>query len=720
MASGSAYVYTTGNVIRLWLYWTATPDNDNNRSLVKVKALLERSADYNTCSTNNVHRLRFKVNGITKIDYSTFEFYVKTPYNGKDGYIKKDSSTGQYEFSFYISHNADGKLEDVNIQALFTPGETAGSYIIKNTIYTVTDIGDFDTIPRASQPTVSSSNVTMGNSITINTNRADDSFTHQINYVFAGHTLTTGLSQSTGVGSSCTFTPPKSLANYIPNNQSGVATIYCRTYSGSTLVGIKTVNVNINISSDIKPTVSASVTDPTGYKNIFGAYVADKSKINVDLSSAGSYGSTIAANEINMNGSAYTSDPSTSDVIKSTAYNTITYKVKDSRNVYSNQGSTNISILSYAAPKINLFSVSRCDSDGTANDDGLYAKVTYDVEITSLNSNNTKTLLLKYKKVADISYNQQSINIPTYDESGTVIVAADGLYSYDFSLELSDYFTTVTSAMKLSTSFTLMDWHSSGKGVAFGKLAEMEGIAEFDLPVYSNKGIFDENGLKQPVYKNVNGLSMNDVSETGFYRGYSMTDAAIQAISVFVVIQYSEDWIMQMQYGISSSGTHREFRRIRYNGTTWSSWEEKSIINIDDIDVNYSANTIVKRDSAGEINTKSKINFSNGDYIRYNDTDNKWYVSSDGGAERELIDSGNLRAYRVNITPVADTPTYTTLNFGVTYNEPIVQVTPNTSVPGSTVKAVSATNIGPTSCRIYIYRTNTTSTTMLVTVMNET
>ncbi len=39
-------------------------------------------------------------------------------------------------------------------------------------------------------------------------------------------------------------------------------------------------------------------------------------------------------------------------------------------------------------------SVSRCDADGTLNDEGAYAKVTYNVLITALNNINTKLLII--------------------------------------------------------------------------------------------------------------------------------------------------------------------------------------------------------------------------------------------------------------------------------------------------------------------------------------
>lgn len=66
----------------------------------------------------------------------------------------------------------------------------------------------------------------------------------------------------------------------------------------------------------------------------------------------------------------------------------------------------------------------------------------------------------------------------------------------------------------------------------------------------------------------------------------------------------------------------------------------------------------------------------------------------------------------VTITPVASTPT----SLAVVFPVPLVgtrfacQVTPNTSVPGSTVLTVSYTSLSATGVTLWIYRTGTTAT----------
>ena len=386
-----------------------------------------------------------------------------------------------------IYHNSDGsKHFDYSFSQQFNINFASGY------VGTVSGSGGewLPTIARASQPSVSSSNVTMSNTITIYTNRASSSFTHNVYYNWQGNNYTSGLSASSGIGDSISFTPPKTLANYMTGSQSGTCTIYCDTYSGGSYIGTKTCTVTISISSDIKPTVSATVTDSNGYAQVFGGYVVGKSKYKVQLTESGSYGSSVSSRTVNMNALIYTTNPAESNAILASSYNTIVCQVKDSRTVYSDLLTINTTVLDYTVPIINSFGASRCNGDGTANDDGEYVKVTYDVSITPLNNINTKSLKVKYKKVSDSTFTEQSISLTSYNQSGNVIIGANGLYSYEFVLLLNDYFNVpVQKSISVSTAFTLLDYYKDGTGISLGKVAEHSNLFECDLPAKFNKGI---------------------------------------------------------------------------------------------------------------------------------------------------------------------------------------------------------------------------------------
>lgn len=73
--------------------------------------------------------------------------------------------------------------------------------------------------------------------------------------------------------------------------------------------------------------------------------------------------------------------------------------------------SASYSVVSYANPTINTFTVKRCNPDGTESDEGVYAKRTLKATLSSVNNKNDKTLQLLYKKLTDCSYT--TINLLT-------------------------------------------------------------------------------------------------------------------------------------------------------------------------------------------------------------------------------------------------------------------------------------------------------------------
>lgn len=81
--------------------------------------------------------------------------------------------------------------------------------------------------------------------------------------------------------------------------------------------------------------------------------------------------------------------------------------------------------------------------------------------------------------------------------------------------------------------------------------------------------------------------------------------------------------------------------------------------------------------------------------------------------------AANIMTAVVSITPVANTPTMVTLNYGTTLQGSsfMCQTTPNTSVPGSSVVETSYNSLTSTSVNVWIYRTNTTTTSVSVLVI---
>lgn len=109
------------------------------------------------------------------------------------------------------------------------------------------------TIPRASTPKVSGTEA--GTSVTITTNRATNAFTHTLYYAF-GTIAKTQIAAN--VGASTTWTIPLDTLKQIPNASSGVGTLFCDTYNGTTKVGSTKVVLTITAPANSGPDLTVN------------------------------------------------------------------------------------------------------------------------------------------------------------------------------------------------------------------------------------------------------------------------------------------------------------------------------------------------------------------------------------------------------------------------------------------------------------------------------
>lgn len=321
-------------------------------------------------------------------------------------------------------------------------------------------------IARATLPTVSVSSVDMGSGITINMPRAAASFIHTLTYNFGNLSGTIG----SGLGTSKTWTVPLEFANQIPTATSAKCTITCKTYNGSTAIGTKTVTFTAAVPSSIVPVISnISYDDPTGYAGKYGGFVIGKSKLKVSVAAGGAYGSKIQSYSIKANGKTLTVNNSDFGIY--TGGTAVTATVIDSRGrgIGLTVKIPSQAILSYTAPKVSV-SVCRCNSDGTADSAGAYMKVTASGTITALNSKNTKSFDISYKKSVESTWTKHSAYTGGYTYSASVVIAADSNYSYDVRVTAKDDFETSKAAASVPTAYVLIDYRYTGKGIAFGNL----------------------------------------------------------------------------------------------------------------------------------------------------------------------------------------------------------------------------------------------------------
>lgn len=372
--------------------------------------------------------------------------------------------------------------------------------------------GTLNTIPRATTPTLSASSVNMGSAVTINTPRASSSFTHDLAYAFAGGSY---VSIATGVTTSRSWTVPLSLANSIPNATSGTVTIRCITKNGSTTIGTKTVLLTAKVPSSVVPTVSSvTLTEATaGIAAQFGAFIQNKSKVKATISASGAYSSTIKSYSTTFSGKTYTGASWTSGVVTQSGSLSMVTTVTDSRGRTAKK-TTTVTILAYNPPKISAFHAARYDSAGKADPDGIYLSVSYAYSVAALGNKNTASAVISWKQSTASTWTQlittSALSANTTAKPTTPTFSLD--YQYDVRITVTDWFgSSATYNTVLPSGAVILDIKADGKGIAFGKTCEREGV-DFG---WSPKGaVFGLSGVTEFI---PDGANLNDYVEPGIY-----------------------------------------------------------------------------------------------------------------------------------------------------------------------------------------------------------
>lgn len=382
-----------------------------------------------------------------------------------------------------IAHNDDGtKTFSYSFSQSFNLTLNNGSYMGS---YSGSGSDTLTTIARASQPSLvtwpeTTNNVgDFGATFSIHMNRKSSTFLHTVRYEYGSRSGTI----ATNVENGTTWAVPRDFMNDIPNATEASGRIYVDTYSNGVLVGTKYTGYTVTVPANAVPRCSVTLEDTSGVDDIYGSPVQGLSTIKITVKGTPSYSSPIKTYSITVDGVAYSSASATTAPLRLAGMSAVVARVTDGRG-RSGLARTTMDVQAYTPPVISALAVHRCDADGTENDQGEYVKVTFDAAISSLNSKNTATYTLRYKKTDASSYTEVALSDLTnvYTVSGgSVIFAADGNSSYTVEIVAADRHHTVPRQTSASTAFTLMNWGADGTSMALGKVAEEEHTLEVAL-----------------------------------------------------------------------------------------------------------------------------------------------------------------------------------------------------------------------------------------------
>lgn len=461
--SGQIQTNTSFGYVRL--EWSQASQNvANNTTTVNYTLSIYRSSAINS---NAAKSFWINMNGVTVANGTTT--------------IGGSGAKSIYSGTTTIVHNADGTKSFGYAFSLQADITWSGAWI---GFIEGTGTGALNTIPRATQPTLSATAVDMGATLTINTPRASSAFTHTLRYGFGSLRETI----ATGVATSHTWTVPMNMANQIGHATSGVAVIWCDTYNGQTLIGTKEISFTARVPEDIKPYFSAiTVTEATaGLAAKFNAYVQHKSRVALTSTALGVYSSQIVSYRHVFSGTnwAYASQNFTSGNLPVSGSVTITSYCTDTRGRVGT-ATTVINVLPYEAPRIAAFNATRALSTGVENYDGTHLRCAFNFAISPLNNLNTCKYSIQYKLKSATEWNTLTSNAQVYSANTTYTSPAAILSdtsSYDVRFYLEDFFGAVTATVDVGTTFTLLDFRNTGKGMGIGKVSEKDAL-EIAIPV---------------------------------------------------------------------------------------------------------------------------------------------------------------------------------------------------------------------------------------------
>lgn len=554
--------YGHNMTLEVWSGWNRQ-DTVNNRSTVNLQA-------------------RLRTNGYASVTGVTAPMTIHV--DGGDEIVNANVNIGTnstlliFGKNYVVGHDDDGNK---TVTISFKVNINVGGYGSATVSLSI----PLPQIKRAS--TISDVTGTLGSAMTLDISRKDSSYTHNLKYEFGKLSGTI----ATGVGTSCSWTPPLSLATAMPNRTSDWGQIVLETYSGSTKIGQTNCILTLNVPTSMTPSLgSITLTDSnTAVKNLLNTantFAEIVSDIKVAFNDAtGVQGSTITdyhAEIVNKNQS--TSDNNGNlGLMKWNGSAQVKAWVVDSRGRSSNAVTTNITVLEYFLPTLTFTAVR-----GDTNQSSDKIVVSRTAKIAPLKIGNTQKNSFKlsfktapfgtttYTADTGAGVNDKVTNTLT-NSKATLSGTFDIGKSYEVYGVLEDALTSSGTVKAPPVSPEKMVMGMAETAVSFGKYPENANAVDSDWVFkYKNKDIqhhklTNNNGQIIQVARNTD---MNTIVETGFYCGEELlnrpTGSGIQSHTYFRVQRFDTNAVWCLQEAIDFNGVVSAYRVKK--GGSWGEW----------------------------------------------------------------------------------------------------------------------------------------------------
>ena len=406
------------------------------------------------------------------------------------------NSKGWYKLgskSVTVAHNSVGKgsvVLSADWHSGFTSSYTPSSLTVSGTV-------NLPDIPRASS--VSASGLVLGSAGTLAVTRAVNTFTHTVKLKCGSAAQVTVATKSSAT--SIPYTPPLDWAVQNTSGTSVNITAEITTYNGDAVVGTNTTTLTASIPASVKPTLSVSLADASGYQPTYG-WVQGKSNLKATFSVAGSYGSTIKAKSLTIGGKA--ASPDGDNALTGSGTVAVVATVTDSRGRTASV-TQNITVNAYSGPGIqNLTFVRGSYANGvwTENAMGADIKLTFTLSV-QLTGNKASVEITGASTLANQTSGAKTVYLVAFgtDTTGVVQVKATDALGTVVTREI----TIPTVSVPMNMSFTL-------PGICFGGVAEHEKVVEYKWPIrYLGKTLLDYIHPVGSIYQSTDPTSPADL-----------------------------------------------------------------------------------------------------------------------------------------------------------------------------------------------------------------
>lgn len=340
--------------------------------------------------------------------------------------------------------------------------------------------GDLKNIPRRSTPTIDGD--TMGQQITITTNRASSAFTHTVKYNFNGHQ---GVIAE-NVGASCKWTPDlETFAGWCTDAAYKKCTIITNTYNASgTLMGTTEVSFNLKVPSSVVPRFTASeVSDSKGYLATYGGFVQGFSSIVVTCTAESMYGATIKSYEVSL-GDAKDSGLKSSyslGVPTESGAQSVKLTATDSRG-RKITGTKAITVYEYGISDATITAERWNQQASMQEDESSTVKVTlsgsfFDVGNKGLNSGSCAISYYEGQNMAGQEHAVRTVQLDCSFNTSIYIQNLSETKSFYIVAKWTDSFgELITRAATVGNATPVLDIKGDGTGVGIFTIADYEGL----------------------------------------------------------------------------------------------------------------------------------------------------------------------------------------------------------------------------------------------------